>query len=153
MKHILVVYHSQEKGNTRKMAELVAEGCRSVKGVTVEVVDVNTARVDIPAVEKADGLALGSPDYFSYVAGGVKQFFDDVCLASWAGRAVKAKPYVGFITHGGGGAASKSLESLAKALEFQPVAPVLLSKGAPSGPLVEQSRELGRLLARKVVGG
>ena len=30
---ILVVYHSQQRGNTRKMAELVAEGCRAVPGV------------------------------------------------------------------------------------------------------------------------
>ena len=35
MKKVLVVYHSQYKGNTRQMAELVAQGCREVKEVEV----------------------------------------------------------------------------------------------------------------------
>ena len=71
MKRILIVYHSQEKGNTRKMAELVAEGCRQVSGVEVELVNVNERRVSMDAAEQADGYALGCPDYFSYMAGGL----------------------------------------------------------------------------------
>ena len=82
MKRILIVYHSQEKGNTRKMAELVAAGCRQVKGVEVELVNTNDTRVSLDAAEAADAYALGSPDYYSYMAGGLKMFFDDLCLAS-----------------------------------------------------------------------
>ena len=150
MKRILIVYHSQEKGNTRKMAELVAKGCRSVGGVEVELVNVNESRVDVAAAERADGYALGSPDYFTYMAGGLKQFFDDLCLASWAGRKVKGKPYVAFLTHGGGGGAIESVEKLAKAMELVQVAPSVVSKGAPAGALVEKSVELGKALAGHV---
>jgi len=153
MKRILVVYHSQEKGNTRKMADLVAQGCRSVPGVETELVNVNERRVDMEAAERADGYALGSPDYFTYMAGGLKQFFDDLCLADWAGRKVKGKPYVAFLTHGGGGGAIKSVEGLAKAMDLVQVAPSVVSKGAPSGPLAQQSVALGKALAERLTQG
>jgi NAD(P)H dehydrogenase (quinone) len=150
MKQILIVYHSQEKGNTRKMAELVAEGCRQVSGVEVELVNVNERRVSMDAAEQADGYALGSPDYFSYMAGGLKQFFDDLCLADWAGRKVKGKPYVAFLTHGGGGSGIKSIEGLARAMGLEQVAASVVSKGAPTGEAAQQSARLGNALAERV---
>jgi multimeric flavodoxin WrbA len=151
-KRILIVYHSQEKGNTRKMAELVTEGCRAVGGVEVSLVNVNEERVDMAAAEQADGLALGSPDYFSYVAGGLKQFFDDLCLADWAGKQVKGKPCVLFLTHGGGGSAIGSLEKLAGSMKLDSVAPSLVCRGAPEGEMVEKSIGLGRALAEHITG-
>jgi len=146
MKRILVIYHSQQSGNTKKMAELVAEGA-SEAGVEVELVNVNERRADMAAVEKADGLALGTPDYFTYMAGGLKQFFDDAMIAEWGGKKIKGKPCVVFVTHGGGGGAAASVEKLAKALEFKQVGESLLSKGAPSGELLERSKALGKALA------
>ncbi len=151
-KKVLVVYHSQEKGNTRKMAELVAQGCRSVSGVQVDLINVLDHRVSMDAAEQADGFALGSPDYFSYMAGGLKQFFDDLCLASWAGRKNAGKPYVAFLTHGGGGAAMKSIEDLSAALKLEKAAPSLTCKGEPAGQAVQQSIDLGKALAAKVAG-
>jgi multimeric flavodoxin WrbA len=148
MKTILVIYHSQEKGNTRKMAELVAEGCRQVKGVVVRLINVNEQRVDMKEAENADAYALGSPDYFSYIAGNLKQFFDDILLASWRGMNTINKPYVGFITHGGGGSAVKSLENLARETKLIQVAPSLVCAGAPQRKKdMEQSVELGNKLA------
>ncbi len=152
MKRILVVYHSQQRGNTRKMAELVAEGCRQVSDVEVELVNVNESRVDIDAAEEADAYALGSPDYFSYVAGGLKQFFDDIYIANQAGRGVAGKPCVLFLTHGGGGRAIESLEKLAAAMKLEPVVPTLSCQGAPSGEAAEQAVALGKALAAQVTG-
>jgi len=150
MSKILVVYHSQQRGNTRKMAELVAEGCRQVEGVEVEMVSVNEERVDMDAAEAADAYALGSPDYFSYVAGGLKQFFDDIYIANQAGRGVAGKPCVLFLTHGGGGRAIDSLEKLAKAMKLESVAPSLSCQGAPSGEAAEQAVALGKALAQEI---
>ncbi len=152
MSRILIVYHSQEKGNTRKMAERVAEGCRQVRGVEVELVNTNEARVSIDAAEKADGYALGSPDYYSYMAGGLKQFFDDICLASWSKRAVTHKPYVAFLTHGGGGSAINSIESLARSLKLEQVAPSVVCQGEPCGQAVQQAIDLGKALAGHIAG-
>ena len=150
MKKIIIVYHSQEAGNTKAMAELVAEGCRQVPNVQVSMVNTNESRVNMDEVAAADGLALGSPDYFSYVAGGLKQFFDDALLAIWAGKPIKGKPYVGFVTHGGGGSAIKSLESLAKSCELEKVAESVLSRGKPSGDAAQAAKALGRQLALKL---
>jgi multimeric flavodoxin WrbA len=153
VKKIMIVYHSQEAGNTKAMAELVAEGCKQVPGVRVSLINTNEARVDMDTFAACDGVALGSPDYYSYVAGGLKQFFDDVTLAAWAGKNVKGKPYVGFVTHGGGGHAVNSLESLAKSCEFEKVAESVLSRGKPAGEVVDAARALGKALAEKVSKG
>jgi len=150
MSYILIVYHSQQQGNTRKMAELVAEGCRQVKGTKVDLINVNEERVDMDSAERADGYALGSPDYFTYMAGGLKQFFDDLCIADWGGKKVKGKPYVAFLTHGGGGGGIKSIEGLAKSMELAQVVPSVTCKGAPEGSSAEKSIELGRKLAERV---
>jgi multimeric flavodoxin WrbA len=153
MKRILVVYHSQQHGNTRKMAEQVAEGCRQVPGVEVEVVNVNEQRVDMDALVAADGLALGTPDYFTYMAGGLKQFFDDALLASYGGKQTKGKPYVAFLTHGGGGKGIESVLRLAKSMEYNAVAEPVVCKGAPEGDAARQSTALGRALAEHVAKG
>ena len=42
----LVLYHSQEFGNTKKMAETVAEGLRE-SGCDVDLFNTNEARFDI----------------------------------------------------------------------------------------------------------
>jgi len=148
MKTILVIYHSQEKGNTRIMAGLVADGCRQVQGVVVHLINVNEQRVDMKEAENADAYALGSPDYFSYIAGNLKQFFDDILLASWRGMNTINKPYVGFITHGGGGTAVKSLENLAHETKLIQVAPSLVCAGKPERKKdIQQSVELGKNLA------
>ena len=153
MKRILVIYHSQEKGNTRRMADLVADGCRKVAGVSVELVNVNEARVDMDKAEKADGYALGSPDYFTYMAGGLKQFFDDILIADWGGRKTTAKPYVAFLTHGGGGGAIKSIDDLAKATKLVRVADNVVCKGAPEKQAdIAAAIELGKQLAQHVTG-
>jgi len=151
MKRILIVYHSQEAGNTRRMAELVARGCREVDGVEVELVNVNEHRVEMDAAERADAYAVGSPDYFSYVAGNLKQFFDDILLASRSARNTTGKPYVGFLTHGGGGAALGVLESLAKATKLTQICPSESCQGAPEAEAdVKRSIALGRALAEHV---
>ena len=152
MKTVLVVYHSQYQGNTKEMAELVAQGCGEVEGVECRLINVNEVRVDMAELEACDGLALGTPDYYTYMAGCLKQFFDDAKIAEYAGRAVTGKPYVAFVTHGGGGGAIDSVEKLAASMKFEKVAESAVVQNSPSGDDVEKSIELGRALARHVVG-
>ena len=70
MARALVIYHSQEFGNTAVMAEAVAEGLNEA-GCEVELFNTNEGRFDIPSFPEYDCVAFGSPDYFSYVAGGL----------------------------------------------------------------------------------
>jgi multimeric flavodoxin WrbA len=157
---ILVIYHSQQKGNTRRMADLVAEGCRQVKGVSVALVNVNETRVNMDDMESADGYALGSPNYYSYMAGGLKQFFDDLRFTSRAKKEMRGKPYVAFITYGVGGgirsrltrggswSALRSVKRLAGHYELIMVGKSVICQGAPSEQAARKAIELGRSLAQ-----
>ena len=145
MANVLIVYHSGT-GKTRQMADLVAEGARSVEGTQVEVAPA--AGLDVARIVKADGVALGSPDYFSYVAGEIKTVFD-LLLAQK--DTLQDKPFVGFGSHGGGGKVLGCIETLAGRVGLARVCEGVMSLNAPAGETAEACRELGKVLADAVV--
>jgi flavorubredoxin len=140
MAEITVIYHS-DTGNTAKLADLVAEGARGAAGTDVQLVRAD--EIDYDAAAAADGLAIGSPDYFSYVAGQVKTFFDKAL----SDERFHGKPFVGFGTHGGGGKVLACLEKLAHSVKLKKVADGVMTKGAPDGEGAEAARKLGAALA------
>jgi len=71
---ILIVYHSAT-GHTEKMAQGVAEGARSSGGTTVVLKRVE--QVTAEDLLGSDAVIVGSPVYWSNMAGPVKTFFDD----------------------------------------------------------------------------
>jgi NAD(P)H dehydrogenase (quinone) len=93
MGSILILYHSQEYGNTAAMAQAVAEGARAA-GASVTLINTNEERLDLERYRLFDTVAFGSPDYWSYIAGGLKVFLDDWYLA-WKSnrRGLEDKPY------------------------------------------------------------
>jgi multimeric flavodoxin WrbA len=140
---ILIVYHSLG-GNTKKMAEAVAEGARGVAGTQVVLKTGLEATVD--DLLACDGIALGSPDYFSYMAGGLKDFFDRTFYPS-QGK-VDGRPAVVFGS--AGGPPEKILRNLEQALQWfklNKVAESVGSSGGVSAGAVEACRHLGRKLA------
>ena len=70
---ILIVYHSRG-GHTAAMAKAVAEGAAKVPQVKVTVKPVG--EVKCAELLAADALVVGSPVYWSNMAGEVKSFFD-----------------------------------------------------------------------------
>ena len=70
---ILVLYHSKS-GNTKKLAEAIASGVRSVGGV--ECVMKDTKEVTKEDFLKAEGIIAGSPVYFGTMAAELKEVFD-----------------------------------------------------------------------------
>ena len=113
MGKIIVIYHSQQYGNTKMLAEALAEGVRET-GTEVSLINTNERRVTLEEFLSADGVAIGTPDYFSYVAGTVKTFFDDLYLWDQAGKPVKGKSAALFFSCGGGGKVKQPFESLAQ---------------------------------------
>jgi multimeric flavodoxin WrbA len=113
MGKIIVIYHSQQYGNTKMLAEALAEGAREA-GAEVNLINTNERRVTLEEFLSADGVAIGTPDYFSYVAGTVKTFFDDMYLWDQSGKPVKGKPAALFFSCGGGGKVRQPFESLAQ---------------------------------------
>lgn len=72
--NVLVAYHSLS-GHTERMAEAVAEGARSVP--QTQVVLKRVGKVTAEELFAADAIVIGSPVYWSNMAGEVKAFIDD----------------------------------------------------------------------------
>jgi NAD(P)H dehydrogenase (quinone) len=71
---VLVLYYSKG-GNTRKLAQFVAEGVESVDGV--KAVLKTPAEVTKEDFLSASGLIAGSPVYFGGMASELKRVFDE----------------------------------------------------------------------------
>jgi len=148
-KKIAVIYHSQAAGNTKAAAEYVAEGARAEGEFEVVLANTNDERVDPVMLSECAGVAIGTPDYFSYPAGGLKVFMDDWLLAKRAGHEdIEGMPVALFLTHGGGGAAQGPFQDLFKRLGAQ-VGETVSMKNAPDEADAKACRELGALLARE----
>jgi flavorubredoxin len=149
MGSLLVLYHSQEYGNTAAMAEAVGEGARAA-GAEVTLVNTNEQRLDIEQYRRFDTVAFGSPDYFSYIAGGLKVFLDDWYIARKANRqGLDNKPYGLFYSHGGGGRVRGPLQELFGRMGSQ-VGETVESYGRPNDTVLNACRQLGRQLAGAV---
>ena len=149
MAKALVLYHSQEFGNTGAMAEAVAEGLRAA-GCETTLFNTDEGRYDVTQFPQYDCVAFGSPDYFSYIAGGLKTFMDDhyVHDVRKGLKGLKGKPYALFYSHGGGGRVRDSMSIFKRvgALVGEPVG----SHGRPNQGVLEKCRALGVELAAAV---
>lgn len=143
---ILVVYHSQA-GHTQKMAEAVAKGANSVKNV--KVILKKAADASLEDLINCDGLALGSPEYFGYMSGMIKDFFDRTYEeAHTHKKEIFKKPYVVFISAGNDGSgASAWIDRICKGFTFKKVSEPVISRGDVTSEDLEKCYELGRLIA------
>jgi len=96
---VLIAYHSVS-GHTEKMAYAVAEGVRFVPGTRVRVERV--AKVTAEVLFSADAVVVGSPVYWSNMAGEVKTFFDNWQLkfGVWPEMKMRNKVGAAFATGG-----------------------------------------------------
>ena len=147
MSKILVIYHSQQFGNTKGLAEALAEGARE-SGAEVELINTNERRVTLNEFLAADAVAIGTPDYFSYVAGTIKTLFDDIYLWDQAGKAVKGKPAALFFSHGGGGRVKQPLEAFAQRF-FQQVGETVEGRRPISDEAKKKCIALGKELVKR----
>jgi flavorubredoxin len=148
MVRALVLYHSQEYGNTEQMAEAVAEGLKE-SGCEVTKFNTNKSRFDITLFPGFDCVAFGSPDYFSYIAGGLKTFMDDHYIQATVKRqqGYTEKKLALFYSHGGGGRVRSVMTELFRRVGTQVGEPVG-SQGKPNQQTLEKCRELGRQLGK-----
>jgi flavorubredoxin len=147
MTKALVLYHSQEHGNTGLMAQAVAEGLREA-GCDVTPWNTNEGRFDATTFPQYDCAAFGSPDYYSYVAGMMKQFMDDhyILDVRQGMQGLKNKPYALFCSHGGGGRVKDVMVGLFKRVGTQ-VGELVASQRTPDKATLARCRALGEALA------
>lgn len=84
---LLIVYYSGG-GNTKRMAEAIGKRAES-EGVTVDVKRVEDCTLN--DLVEADGIAIGSPTYFSNVAWQVKKLIDGSILLYRKSRQLRHK--------------------------------------------------------------
>jgi multimeric flavodoxin WrbA len=127
------------------LAEALAEGVREA-GAEVNLINTNERRVTLEEFLATDAVAIGTPDYFSYVAGTIKTFFDDIYLWDQSGKPVKGKPAALFFSCGGGGKVKQPFESLAQRF-FQQVGETV----GCERPISDEAKKKCLALGRKLV--
>ena len=118
------------------------DGVRSAKG---QVVIKIASEADPKDLLDCNAVALGSYDAFSYMGGGLKEFFERTFYPTQG--QITDKPYAAFVTHGGGGKAIESVESICQVFKLKKAADPVLIKGRPEGQAISDLKELGVKLA------
>lgn len=150
---VLILYYSRG-GNTRKLAEAVAEGVRETAGVQALLRD--TTEVTKDDFVNSAGIIAGSPVYFGGMAAELKKIFDD-----YVGVRKKMENKIGaaFATSGdpSGGKETTMLSIIQCLLIYgmiiagDPLAATghygTACTGAPDEKTVENARRLGRRVA------
>ncbi len=147
MAKVLIVFHTQS-GNTAAMAKAVSEGAEGAGATVVLKKAPEATAEDIIA---CDIVAIGTPNYFGYMAGMIKDFFDRV----WGTVRDKManKPYVVFGSKGGGGAqALESVERICDGLKMTRFTEGIMATRKPTDDVLAECRELGRRLANPAKG-
>jgi len=143
MAKLLIIYHSQS-GNTEAMAKAVYEGALSSRA-TVSL--KKAAEATNNDLLDCDAVILGTPNYFSYMAGAIKDFFDRV-FHTMRGK-IDDKPYAVFGSAGGGGkGALDSVDGICRSLRLKKAFEGVVATGKPSSEVLEECKELGRKLAQ-----
>jgi len=94
-----VLYHSVS-GNTKKMAEVIAEGMLTVENAEAKTFPIED--IDEKWVKESKCVIVGTPIYYASVSGAIKSFLESPCrkyeLAGKIGGAFATANYI----HGGG---------------------------------------------------
>ena len=74
---IAIVYHS-ETGNTKRMAELIEEGCGKVSGVEARAMSI--ADMDGAYIAEAKAVLFGGPTYEGTISWQMKRVLDEISV-------------------------------------------------------------------------
>ncbi|MCX7910256.1 MAG: flavodoxin domain-containing protein [Endomicrobia bacterium] len=153
MAKILIIYYS-ETGNTKKMAELIAEGIKEEK---VDVVIKNVEDTQAKELLEYDGIIIGSPTYYGLPAYQIKKLLDESVafhgsLEGKIGGAFSSSANIGggnettimailqaMLIHG------MIVKGTSKGDHYGPV-----SIGKPDSRVERQSKAYGRMIAQLV---
>jgi menaquinone-dependent protoporphyrinogen IX oxidase len=79
----LVVYESKY-GNTKRVAESIVEGMKTVPGIEVTLKELK--EVDLKQVTSFDAIVIGSPNHIGSATGGVRRFISQLGKLKLAGK-------------------------------------------------------------------
>ncbi len=151
MSRLLIVHHSQKGGRGAEALAAVLEGIADVGGA-VECVARPALAAGVEDLLAADALLFVTPEYFGYMSGALKDFFDRTFYAS-SGRAA-GKPYALLVVCGNDGSgAVRAVERIAGGYPLKAAQPPLILREADFPAGLAQARELGATLAALLDAG
>ena len=151
MKNLLVIYGGHPGGRVAAMTDAIRKG---VDGFADEI-DLRALPALAAGIDDllwADGLLIGSPEHFGYMAGAVKDFMDRTFYP--AENKVDGLPYAVYISAGNdGNGALSSIERIALGYKWRRVAEPVIVRGEPTSGDLERCHELGQILAAGLSSG
>ena len=148
MTDILIIFHSQT-GNTEKLAQAVARGVEDTEDVQAVLRRASAATVS--DLKDCDAVVICSPEYFGYMAGAIKDFFDRTYEELKDDPAVQKKPYAIVVTAGNDGSFALShIERICKAYRLKKAQNPIVCKGAVTEEMLARRVELGKIIAEGV---
>ncbi|MFX0033493.1 MAG: flavodoxin family protein [Candidatus Hodarchaeota archaeon] len=104
--NVLIVYETKF-GNTKKVAETIAEGIRETEQIKTEIVYVND--IEYSKIKDFDAIIIGSPNWGGSYAGSIKKFINEL-----AGLLLSEKYYAVFDTNNALPILNKAFKKLEK---------------------------------------
>jgi multimeric flavodoxin WrbA len=148
MAKILILYHSQT-GNTETLARAVAQGVRETENSTAILKPA--AEAGTQDLKECNGFVICSPEYFGYMAGAIKDFFDRTYEELKDGPAMYKKPFCIVISAGNDGSgALMHIERICKGYRFKKVQEPIISRGPITTEMMERCFILGRTIAEGI---
>lgn len=145
MADILVTYHSQS-GNTKKLAESVADGVMHAPNSRVFL--KRALDTDARDLRECDAVVFCSPEYFGYMSGAVKDLFDRTYEELKDDPGSVKKPYSIVVSAGNDGTgAVRHIERLCRGYRFRKVQDPIICKAGVTDEAIAKCRELGATLA------
>jgi flavorubredoxin len=142
----VLVFYASSYGNTRRMAESVADGCRNAGGeVSLFDLEVTAAGSILDEIEAADAMAVGS---LTINGDAVKPVWD--FLSSLATLKLRGKSAAAFGCYGWSGEAVKYLEERFKALKLKVPVEGVRAQMMVTQQDLDACRELGEKLTQSV---
>lgn len=149
MKKIAIIFNSRTK-NTEKMAEAIALGAKTVRGIEVIVFHFKQG-IYIPYQQLADvdAIILGSPTYYHDISQDMKIFLDELAQSN-IGLKDKFGAVFGF--YGWSGEATiYLLEIMKNRFGMKTIEPNLRIRYTPNEKGLEECQKFGEEIARKIV--
>ena len=141
MPKVVVVYLSTS-GNTKAMADAIAEGVRS-RNVEVHAMNFHEAKIE--EVKSADAIVIGSSTFYYKMLPPMEKFIDNLAKAD-----VRGKIGAAFGSYGWSGEAPVMIADKMREIGMKVIDPVLRIQYAPTDKDLEECKRLGKDIAIKV---
>lgn len=149
MEKILIIYHSHT-GNTQEMAKAISEGAIN-NGATVTLKEITQAQPK--DLLGCNGVIIGTPSYFGYMAGSLKDFLERAWLT--IGENEAHMPYAAFSSSASGQkSALDSIDNVLngfnqfKQFKFHKQTEGIVASGKPTAEVLEKCHQLGKKMAK-----